>query len=167
MKMIFFFFLSFPLRRQSNGKKKAARFELRDQFLWNWSKKEVLDKHLKRLMISTLNGASVILHLLLLIWGIKLRFISIANYLKLSRIHYVKNHFIKERMRERGREREKLKYDKSYFTFFEHLTNCLWYKDPSLFMRLIFILMFQSYIIVKVINLLRSKISSYMHVQHD
>lgn len=45
------------------------------------------------------------------------------------------------------------KNDKSRFTIFEHLTNCLWYKDPSLFMSLIFILMFQSYIIVEVINL--------------
>lgn len=54
--------------------------------------------------------------------------------------------------------------DKSRFTFFEHLTNCHWYKDPSLFTRLIFILMFQSYIIVKVINLLtRLEISSYLY----
>lgn len=48
--------------------------------------------------------------------------------------------------------------DKSRFTFFEHLTNCHWYEDPSLLMRLIFILMFQSYIKVEVINLPRRDI---------
>lgn len=41
--------------------------------------------------------------------------------------------------------RKHKKCDKSGFTFFERLTNCLWYKDPSLFMTLIFILMVQSH----------------------